>query len=112
MGSRSPAALRATSSHDPNAPFCHHPSSNINQHEVGPLQTVAPGPTEAVVLIGGTAFANGRFGVNDVAAAQLRSRYGKLSQALMELRVTGRTNVGANSFHPAPGVYDAVKSFG
>ncbi len=42
--------LGEEASSDYYAPFCHRPPHNINQREVGPLQAVAPGPTEAVVL--------------------------------------------------------------
>jgi hypothetical protein len=73
-------------------------------------------PKVPVVLsafrLGTTLFTGGRFGVDDVAVAQVRSPYGELRQALVELRVTGRTNSGANSFHTVAGVEDAVRLFG
>lgn len=52
-----------------------------------------------------------RFPVDDIAAAQLRSRYFELRNALVELRVTGRTAVGANRFAQVPGLTNTVTSF-
>jgi len=50
LGSHSAAALRATAPRDPNRDVQALSDQHINQREVGPLQAVALGPSEAVAL--------------------------------------------------------------
>jgi hypothetical protein len=70
-GSRSAAALRATPPRDPAADHQALSDQYINQHEVGPLQAVALGPTEAVVLTGELVGDRGQAQVVQVAAQLL-----------------------------------------
>lgn len=76
---------------------------------VGP-NTPTPVVLSAYRVAAGTS-SHGRFSEYAVAAAQLRSRYFEPRDALVELRVKGRTSVGTNTFTSVPGLYATVRSF-